>query len=41
MARAAKAFLPVWLVASAINLTIGVVSAGYTVLEELAEAASR
>ena len=35
MGRAARLFLPLWLVASVINLTVGVVSAGYSVAEEL------
>ncbi|MEO0323664.1 MAG: hypothetical protein AAF447_11960, partial [Myxococcota bacterium] len=35
MARAAVAFIPVWLVLAIVNLTVGVVSAGYTVLQEL------
>ena len=34
MARAARWFLPVWFAASLINLTVGVVSAGYTVAQE-------
>lgn len=33
--RAFRWFLPVWLVAALVNLTIGVVSAGYTVAQEL------
>lgn len=33
--RAARIFLPVWFVASAINLWRGVSQAGYTVAEEL------
>ena len=32
---ALKAFLPVWFIIAAINLTIGVRTAGYTVMEEL------
>ena len=35
LARAARAFVPVWLVASVVNMTVGVVSAGYTVMQEL------
>ncbi len=35
MVTAAKLFLPVWLVLSAINLWVGVVGAGYSVAEEL------
>jgi len=35
MARAARLFLPTWLAASVINLTVGVVSAGYSVAVEL------
>ena len=35
LARTARAFVPVWLVASIVNLTVGVVSAGYTVMQEL------
>lgn len=34
-AMALKVFLPVWFIIAAINLTIGVRTAGYTVLEEL------
>jgi hypothetical protein len=33
--RALAAFVPVWAVASVVNLTVGVVSAGYTVMQEL------
>ena len=33
-ANAARAFIPVWFVLALINVTIGVVSAGYTVLQE-------
>lgn len=32
--RAARAFIPVWFVLALINVTIGVLSAGYTVLQE-------
>jgi hypothetical protein len=35
MGVAAKAFIPVWLTISLVNLWIGVRYAGYTVLEEL------
>lgn len=35
MAVAAKAFVPVWLAISLVNLWIGVRYAGYTVLQEL------
>ena len=35
LARAARAFVPVWLVAAIVNLAVGVVSAGYTVMQEL------
>jgi hypothetical protein len=35
MGVAAKAFIPVWLSISLVNLWIGVQYAGYTVLEEL------
>jgi hypothetical protein len=35
MARAARLFLPVWFVAAIINLSVGVLSAGYTVVDEL------
>jgi hypothetical protein len=35
LGMALKIFLPAWLLAAAINLIIGVRSAGYTVLEEL------
>ncbi|MFT3819526.1 MAG: hypothetical protein QM750_18135 [Rubrivivax sp.] len=34
MALAAKAFVPVWLVAAALNMWVGVTHAGYTVREE-------
>ena len=34
VAGAAKVFIPLWLVAAAINLWIGVSKAGYTVAEE-------
>ncbi len=33
-AKAALAFIPLWLVASCINMWVGVVSAGYTVAQE-------
>jgi hypothetical protein len=32
--KAASAFIPVWLVLALVNVTIGVVYAGYTVLQE-------
>lgn len=35
MALAAKGFVPVWLLVSAINMWVGVHHAGYTVREEL------
>ena len=35
MVTAAKLFLPVWLVLAAINMGIGVSTAGYSVAEEL------
>ncbi len=35
LVRAARAFIPVWLVAAIVNMTVGVVSAGYTVMQEL------
>jgi hypothetical protein len=35
LGRAAYYFIAAWLVAAAINLTLGVVSAGYSVAEEL------
>lgn len=35
MAHAALAFIPIWLLATAANLGIGVSRAGYTVREEL------
>jgi hypothetical protein len=35
LSRACLVFVPVWLIASLINLTVGVVSAGYTVAQEL------
>lgn len=31
---AARAFVPVWFVLAFVNVTVGVVSAGYTVLQE-------
>ena len=34
MVAAAKIFLPVWLAAAAVNMWIGVASAGYSVREE-------
>lgn len=34
-AKAALAFIVVWFAAAAANMTIGVVSAGYTIAEEL------
>jgi hypothetical protein len=34
MAAAARWFIPVWLVAAAINLYVGVAKAGYTLAEE-------
>ena len=33
-AKAARLFVPVWFVLALVNVTIGVVSAGYTVLQE-------
>jgi len=35
IALGAKIFIPLWLLAAAINLWIGVAKAGYTVMEEL------
>lgn len=35
MAVAAKAFIPVWLIVSIVNLWVGVARAGYSVREEL------
>lgn len=35
VSRTATIFIGLWLVVAAINLAIGVVSAGYTVLEEM------
>ncbi len=35
LALAAKAFIPVWLVVSAVNMWVGVTHAGYSVREEL------
>ena len=32
---AAKAFIPVWFIIAAVNMTIGVARAGYTVMDEL------
>jgi hypothetical protein len=34
-AVAAKSFIPVWLAAAIVNMSVGVVSAGYTVWQEL------
>jgi hypothetical protein len=34
MGSAAKGFIPIWLVAAAINMWLGVARAGYTVAEE-------
>jgi hypothetical protein len=34
LASAAKLFIPLWLVAAAVNLWIGVTKAGYTVADE-------
>ena len=34
IAKAALAFIPVWFVAAAINMWVGVTQAGYTVAEE-------
>lgn len=33
-ASAARAFLPIWFVLALVNFTVGVFSAGYTVLQE-------
>ena len=35
LAMAAKVFVPVWLLVSAVNLWVGVTRAGYTLREEL------
>jgi hypothetical protein len=35
LARAALLFLPLWLIATAVNLWVGVAKAGYSVAEEL------
>jgi len=35
LARAARVFVPVWLVATLANVIVGVVVAGYTVMQEL------
>lgn len=35
LAKAALAFLPLWLVGAGINMWVGVTKAGYTVAEEL------
>ena len=35
MVTAAKIFLPVWLAAAAVNMWLGVATAGYSVREEL------
>lgn len=35
MARAVLTFIPVWLVCAGINMYIGVVKAGYTIMQEL------
>ena len=34
-AQAAKYFIPVWAVVSLVNLSVGVLKAGYTVVQEL------
>lgn len=34
-AAAAKAFIPVWFICAVVNMTVGVMNAGYTVAEEL------
>ncbi|WP_224825917.1 hypothetical protein [Cognatishimia sp. MH4019] len=34
VARAVRLFIPVWLIALLVNMTIGVVSAGYTIAQE-------
>ncbi|MEM7252322.1 MAG: hypothetical protein AAF493_12965 [Pseudomonadota bacterium] len=35
MARAARLFLPVWLICAGVNMSMGVVKAGYPVMQEL------
>ncbi len=35
LAPAAKAFIPVWFIVTAVNMYIGVTRAGYTVMDEL------
>lgn len=35
MARAALAFIPLWLLGAGFNMAVGVLSAGYSVAEEL------
>jgi hypothetical protein len=35
LADGAKVFIPVWFIAAAVNLWVGVVKAGYTVAEEM------
>ena len=35
IARAAKIFNPIWFVISLINMSVGVLSAGYTIVQEL------
>ena len=39
MAKAAIAFLPLWLLGSGVNMYLGVKNAGYTIAEELPVAA--
>ena len=34
LARAAKVFIPLWLVAAGVNMWVGVTKAGYTVADE-------
>ena len=35
LARSAQAFVPAWGVVALVNMSVGVVSAGYTVMQEL------
>lgn len=35
LVTAARAFIPIWFIAAIINLSIGVLTAGYTVMQEL------
>jgi len=34
LVRAARAFIPVWLLAALVNMAVGVLTAGYTIMQE-------